>query len=197
MKPRTTDIARRDLFEPEEELRRRYDPGRVQRLLRLRHLYTSMLATPEQSDRRFVEDLHEQYGISLRQAYDDLHAVKELLPKLSETSRDYHRHRFNEMIMDVYRQAKEQGDIRTMERAAGDYARYNRIDQIDDDRLPYEEIVVQPFIPSADPALIGIKPLENIEEVKRRLLKQLGEYNPDIEEVEYQEADLPQTARKE
>ena len=66
----------------------------------------------------------------------------------------------------------------------------NRVDLDDEKELPYELIVVQPFSPSLDPTLIGLKRIDNLEEVKARLRKQLAADNPDIEDIDYELADL-------
>lgn len=190
MNPKTLDIAKEELFTPREELVQRYDPARVDRLIRLRDLYVAMLDTPERRDRDLVDSHRETHHVSVRQAYEDLRVVKQLLPALSETSRQYHRHRFNEMILEVYRMAKEDLDLHTMERAAADYAKFNKIDHDDKEEAPYTEIVVQPFTPTLDPTVLGIQPIQNLDEKKRKLLKQLGEYNPDIEDIQAEEADI-------
>lgn len=181
---------RTDLFTAKEELLTRYDAARVNRILRLRDLYERMLAEPDIKDKTLVDDITTRYGIRMRQAYEDLQQVKELLPQLQQASQAYHRHRFNEMILEVYRKAKAEGDLRTMERAASSYARFNKINEQDTEQMPYEDIVIQPFVPSSDPRLIGIEPIKNLDEVKRKLLKQLGEFNPDIEEINYEDADI-------
>ncbi|MDD6943040.1 MAG: hypothetical protein SOV24_07115 [Muribaculaceae bacterium] len=50
-----------------------------------------------------------------------------------------------------------------MERAAASYAKYNRVDLEDEQTLPYELIVVQPFTATDDPTVLGIKPIPNIQ----------------------------------
>ena len=51
-----------------------------------------------------------------------------------------------------------------MERAAASYAKYNRVDLEDEQTLPYELIVVQPFTATDDPTVLGIKPIPNIQQ---------------------------------
>ena len=80
-----------------------------------------------------------------RSAYSDLAIVKALLPTLSTASRYFHRWRYNEMILETYQMTKKLKDTKTMEKAASSYAKYNRIDLEDEQAVPYEMIVVQPF----------------------------------------------------
>ena len=77
-----------------------------------------------------------------------------------------------------------------MEKAASSYAKYNRVDLEDEQAVPYDLIVVQPFTATNDPTVLGIKPIPNINERIAELLKKYRAENMDIEDVEYEEADL-------
>ena len=188
--PNIVDIAKADLYSPREELLERYAVGQVEHLIRLRDMVSWSLANPEAKDRQFVEEIRQRYHISHVKAYADLKIVKVLLPNLSETSREFHRWKFNEMIMETYQMAKKRKDTRTMEKAAASYAKFNRIDIEDEQAVPYHMIVVQPFFPTTDPRVVGINPVPNIEERIRKLTKELSVTNPDTLNIEYEEADL-------
>lgn len=188
--PNIVDIAKADLYSPREELLERYAVGQVEHLIRLRDMVSWSLANPDAKDRQFVEEIRQRYHISHVKAYADLKIVKVLLPNLSETSREFHRWKFNEMIMETYQMAKKRKDTRTMEKAAASYAKFNRIDIEDEQAVPYHMIVVQPFFPTTDPRVVGINPVPNIEERIRKLTKELSVTNPDTLNVEYEEADL-------
>ena len=140
-------------------------------------------------DRQFVDEFKARYSISLVTAYADLKIVKVLLPGLAETSRDYHRWRYNEMILETYQMAKKRKDTKTMERAATSYAKFNRIDIEDETSVPYDEIVVQPFIPTMNPTVIDIKPIPNIDERIRKLTHELSIDHPDTDNIDYEPAD--------
>jgi hypothetical protein len=86
--------------------------------------------------------------------------------------------------------AKKRKDTKTMEKAASSYAKYNRVDLEDEQAVPYDLIVVQPFTATNDPTVLGIKPIPNINERIAELLKKYRSENMDIEDVEYEEADL-------
>ena len=124
-------------------------------------------------------------------AYADLKIIKALLPNLAEATRDYHRWRYNEMILETYQMAKKRKDTKTMEKAATSYAKYNRIDVEDETAVPYHMIVVQPFFPTTDPRVVGINPVPNIDERIRKLTKELADSHPDTLNIEYEEADMP------
>ena len=184
------DIARSDLYTSQEELEAKYAVTQVEHILRLRDMVTWCISNCDAKDRQFVDEIMQRYGISKVTAYADLKVVKALLPNLGEASRDYHRWRYNEMILETYQMAKKRKDTKTMEKAATSYAKYNRIDVEDETAVPYHMIVVQPFFPTTDPRVVGITPVPNIDERIRKLTKELGVSHPDTLNVEAEDADL-------
>lgn len=113
-----------------------------------------------------------------------------MLPHLAQASRDFHRWRYNEMILETYQMAKKLKDTKTMEKAASSYAKFNRIDLEDEQAVPYELIVLQPFTATDDLSVLGIKPIPNIQEKIQKMIAKYRAETLDIEDVEYEEADL-------
>lgn len=187
---KTIDLARQEMFTPREELEKRFSPERVEHLIRLRDMYNFFLNDPAGRDRNFVDKFRAKYNISQSMAYADLALVKQLLPALAPASREFHRKQVSEMLLETYNMAKARKDVKAMALAAKELGKVNRVDLDDEKELPYELIVVQPFSPSLDPTLIGLKRIDNLEEVKARLRKQLAADNPDIEDIDYEIADL-------
>lgn len=187
---KTIDLARQEMFTPREELEKRFSPDRVEHLIRLRDMYNFFLNDPAGRDRNFVDKFRAKYNISQSMAYADLALVKQLLPALAPASREFHRKQVSEMLLETYNMAKARKDVKAMALAAKELGKVNRVDLDDEKELPYELIVVQPFSPSLDPTLIGLKRIDNLEEVKARLRKQLAADNPDIEDIDYELADL-------
>ena len=186
----TLEVCRVDLFTAREELEQRYPLVIVAAVLRIREEYNWFLSNPDAKDRQFVEASVSRHGISKMQAYNDLAVVKALLLHLAQASRDFHRYRFNEMILETYQMAKKRKDTKTMEKASSSYAKYNRVDLEDEQAVPYDLIVVQPFTATDDPSILGIKPIPNIQERIDALLKKYQAENIDIEDIEFEEADL-------
>lgn len=188
----TIDLCKKHLFTSAEELRvQKFTEAQIGRVLRLRDMYSWVLANPEAKDRQFIEEeLSRGYASHRSQAYSDLAVIKALVPLLSTASRDFHRWRYNEMILETYQMAKKRKDTKTMERAATSYAKYNRIDVEDETALPYELIVVQPFMATSDPTVLGIKPIPNRQKFVEDLLAKYRAESADIDDVEYELADL-------
>lgn len=188
--PNALELCRSDLFTKEDELRQAYPQLLVDKVLRVRDMYNWCIANPDAKDRQFVEQELSRYDISKVVAYSDLAIVKTLLPTLATASRDFHRWRYNEMILEIYQMAKKRKDTKTMEKAASSYAKYNRIDLEDEQAVPYEMIVVQPFTATSDPTVLGIKPIPNINDKIKAMLNKYRAETIDIEEITYEEADL-------
>lgn len=188
--PNALELCRTDLFTKEDELRQAYPQLLVDKVLRVRDMYNWCIANPDAKDRQFVEQELSRYDISKVVAYSDLAIVKTLLPTLASASRDFHRWRYNEMILETYQMAKKRKDTKTMEKAASSYAKYNRIDLEDEQAVPYEMIVVQPFTATSDPTVLGIKPIPNINDKIKAMLNKYRAETIDIEDITYEEADL-------
>ena len=188
--PRIIDVARTDLFTPQSDLEQRFDSKTVSALMRIRDEYQWTLANPDKPDRSFVDTMVARHGMSERAVYADLAVIKQLLPALQSSSREWHRWKANQMLLETYEQAKRRHDTKTMERAAASYAKFNRVDLEDEQVIPYEDIVVQPFTATSDPTVLGIKPIENLDEVVKSLIAKYRQETLDIEDVEFEEADL-------
>lgn len=186
----TIDVCRVDLFTADDELRQRYPEVIVARVLRVREEYNWFISNPDAKDRQFIDNAVSRFGISKVLAYSDLAIVKAMLPHLSQASRDFHRYRYNEMILETFQMAKKRKDTKTMEKAASSYAKFNRVDLEDEQAVPYDLIVVQPFTATNDPSVLGIKPIPNIQERIDALLKKYQAENIDMEDIEFEEADL-------
>lgn len=187
--PSIYDIAASHLMDSREKLQDAGLPaGTVARLIRIREAYNHCIDNPGFRDADVVKRICNFGGVRRSVAYDDLKVVKTLLGNLQQTSRDFHRYRFEQMILASYELAVKKKDPKAMAAAADKYAKYNRLDQPDQEERRWESIVIQPFVPTDDPSVIGIKPIENI----RLRMKEMKEsyWNEEVEDIEYEEADF-------
>jgi hypothetical protein len=185
--PAVQDIVQVDLFTSEEVLREKYPDVSVERVLRLRAMYNWFISNPESKDKEFVDECLSRYGVSKTLAYDDLRIIKSVLPHITQASRDYHRWKYNEMILETYQMAKKRKDTKTMERAATSYAKFNNVNVEDEQSVPYDLIVVQPFTATQDPSVLGLKPIPNIEKKISELIAKYRAESMDIDDIEYEE----------
>ena len=188
--PAVQDVVTTDFFTAEDELKKLFPAASVERVLRLRELYNWVISNPDCKDKEFVDVAIGRFGISKTLAYDDLKIIKSVLPNITQASRDYHRWKYNEMILETYQMAKKRKDTKTMERAATSYAKFNNVNVEDEQSVPYDMIVVQPFTATADPSVLGIKPIPNIEKVISDMIEKYRAESLDIDDIEYEDADI-------
>ena len=188
--PSVQDIVQVDFFTSEDVLREKYPDVSVDRVLRLRGMYNWFISNPESKDKEFVDECLSRYGVSKTLAYDDLRVIKSVLPHITQASRDYHRWKYNEMILETYQMAKKRKDTKTMERAATSYAKFNNVNVEDEQSVPYDLIVVQPLTATQYPSVLGIKPIPNIEQKISALIEKYRKESMDIDDIEYEEPDI-------
>lgn len=188
--PNAIEVCRADLFTKEDELRARYPQPIADKVLRVREMYNWFISNPDATDREFISELCQRHSIHRTTAYSDLSVVKSLLPLLSTASRDFHRWRTNEMLIATYRMAEKRKDTKTMERAATAYGKLNRIDIEDEQAIPLDLILVQPFTATDDPRVLGIEPIPNINEKISAMIDKYRKETIDIEDVEFEDVDL-------
>ena len=188
--PNAIEVCRAELFTKEIELRDRYPQALVDKVLRVREMYNWFIANPDGTDREFVAEVCQRHGIHRTTAYSDLAVVKSLLPMLGSASRDFHRWRTNEMLMNTYKMAEKRKDTKTMERAATAYGKLNRVDLEDEQAIPLDQILVQPITATDDPRVRGIEPIPNLADKISAMIEKYRRETIDIQDVEFEEVDL-------
>lgn len=187
--PNTIEVCKANLFTKEDELRNLYPQTLVDKVLRGREMYNWFISNPDGTDREFVAELLQRHAVSKVTAYSDLVIVKSLLPMLGSASRDFHRWRTNEMLIATYKMAEKRKDNKTMERAATAYGKLNRVDLEDEQAIPLDQIIVQPFMATDDPRVLGIEPIPNIADKISAMIEKYRKETIDIEDVEFEEYD--------
>ena len=183
------DIYHNHLFSDEVALKKANVPAPLQeRIIRVRDVYNRWLSFPNKKDAEIICILTDQYSIRKSQAYEDLRLIKQLLGDLNQASTNYHRWKFNEMIMRAYEKAESEGDPKAMVAAMDKYAKYNKLDRDEADATPWEELMPQPFVPTSDPSVLGIKP---VKDIVKKIAQMEAKYADDlIEDIEYEEVDF-------
>lgn len=182
-------LCRQYLFEDADTFRDKVPAADYQKIIRCRAMYLWFIETPHAKDAAFVAEDCARHKISRPTAYSDLAVIKSILPDLSRTAKEFHLWRYNEMILETYATAKKKGDTRTMQKAASDYAKYNRIDT-DREDIDLSETAPQPFIPTVDPTVLGIQPIPDLEARKKALIEKYSRESSDIADIDFEEIDL-------
>ena len=191
--PNTLEVARDNLFASVDEMTANgIGPAMQGRMIRMRDMYNQWLQYPAMKDQEIVQQLMKRYGIGRSAAYDDIRIIKYLLGDLNKCTKDYHRYRFIKRNEASYEMARRMKDARAMAACDNYYAKYMQLDKEDAKDLGYDKIVIQPFTPTADPSVLGVKPVPNIREKIRAKIKQY--WNEDVEEVRIEEGDFDEEA---
>lgn len=184
--PANIDDYQLNLFASQDEMRERNLPEHVvKRLLRLRAVYTFWLNFPAKGTKEMVQqDRIMHPDIKQREAYDDIRLVKVLIGNIEAESKEWHRHVFNRRTDEVYRAAMRANDFRSAEKANADYARYNRVGEIDEQPIDYDTITPHIIEPTDDPTVIGIAPVKDLRARIRKLKRKLG---ADVQDADFVE----------
>lgn len=183
--PATIEVCRDHLFSDREEMTQNNIPVVIQeRLIRLRDMYNLWLNFPRKKDVEIVKELELRYKIQRSTAYEDIRIIKALLGDLNKSTKDFHRWKFCGMLDEAYEMAKRMKDARAMVAAADKYGKYTQLDKEDLIDRGYDKIQVQPFEPTDDPSVIGIKPIPNIRQRIQDKIKQY--WSDDIEDIDYE-----------
>lgn len=158
----------------------------VQQLLRYRFTFTMLLETPSLSDNKLKDALMSQFGISQTQAYRDISNMKIILPNIRNAGKEWNRYIVNEELKHCIEEAKRTDKLKERILAVSAFAKYNRLDQIDEEEMPWDEIIPQQIEPTNDPTVLGATPLVNRDEEIRKLYdKYKGDI--EIEDIEYED----------
>lgn len=110
----TPEMVQRDndyLFASVEEMREAGIQERIiERLLRIRAIYTYRLNRPQLNDREIVAEMVKRYKLATRTAYDDLALIKTVLGSLNQCSQDYLRWVFLQRCEEGFEMARNMDD---------------------------------------------------------------------------------------
>ena len=182
-KPSTIEKFRDHLFDDADTLVLT-DQERDQ-LMRYRAIFTLKLEKPHITNREVAEFLKNSFGItSIAQAYRDISTTEMMLGKIRSSEKQWIRYLVVEKLKDALALAEEKGKLKEMIMAADKLAKYTRLDQEEQDPIPWEEIIPAPVEYLNDPKILGLpEPREGarafVEKIKRKYI--------DLPETEYEE----------
>lgn len=191
------DIYSDNLMLPVEEMRaNRVSEQVITRVLRLRDIYNYMLRNPLKKDREYIDYIQANYQddgkpLSKRKAYEDIEILHAIIGNLQQCTKEWHRWRFNNMIMEGYAIALRKEDAVAIAKLAQQYGKYNKLDKDDEHDKGYSEIPRISF--TFDVSGLGFKPIPNVRKVIDELIahyshSKLQDIDEDAEIVEMVDA---------
>ena len=169
------DFYAENLMLTEEEMRaKKVEEQKIPRIIRLRDAYNYMLRNPLKKDREFIDYIEarskDESGkptITKRRAYEDLEILHAIVGSLQMCSKEWHRWRFNNMIMEGYAIALRLENPDAIARLAACYGKFNKLDREDEHDRGYYEIPHIRF--TFDVSVMGFQPIPNVMAVIDRL----------------------------
>ena len=187
--PEIVQRAHDYLFASVEEMKAAGLQARIiDRLLRIRSIYTWWLQSPTLTDRDVVAEMIRRYAIKTRTAYDDLALIKTCLGSLNQCSQDYLRWVFLQRCQEGFEMARKKDDPSAFAKVLTAYGKYSRLDRDEGLAPDYSAIVPQVFEISADPEDAGFKRIPDIEKKAEKMLRQ---FQRDFQSVEFEEIKTP------
>lgn len=174
------DLYADNLMLPEEELRvKRVDEQVIRRIVRLRDIYNFMLRNPLKKDREYIDYIQATYKdekgkpLSKRKAYEDIEILHAVIGNLQQCTKEWHRWRFNNMIMEGYAIAVRHEDAVAIARLAQQYGKYNQLDKNDDHDIGYSELPHIVF--GFDVSVMGFQPIPNVYALMEKLYTEFSQ----------------------
>lgn len=174
------DLYAENLMLPEEELRvKRVDEQVIRRVIRLRDIYNFMLRNPLKKDREYIDYIQATYKdeqgkpLSKRKAYEDIEILHAIIGNLQQCTKEWHRWRFNNMIMEGYAIAIRHEDAAAIAKLAQQYGKYNQLDKNDDHDIGYSELPHIVFC--FDVSVMGFQPIPNVKALMEKLYTEFSQ----------------------
>lgn len=161
------DLYSDNLMLPEAELRANgIQESVITRILRLRDIYNYMLRNPLKKEREYIDYIRSHYRepsgkeLSRRKAYEDIEILHAVIGNLQQCTKEWHRWRFNNMIMEGYAIALRHEDGAAIAKLAATYGKYNQLDRNDERDNGLNEI--PHLILCFDVTVLGFRSIPNV-----------------------------------
>ncbi len=192
------DIYSDNLMLPVEEMKANQVSEQViRRVIRLRDIYNYMLRNPLRKDREYIDYIQASYTgddgkpLSKRKAYEDLEILHAIVGNLQQCTKEWHRWRFNNMIMEGYAIAVRKEDATAIAKLAQQYGKYNQLDKNDERDNGLTEVPHIVFV--FDVSVMGFQPIPNVNDVIDKLI---NEFNGTSRERIVEDADAVEIANE-
>lgn len=155
------EVAALYLSESEMEIRHRIASG-----------FTAWVEDPAKPEKEIVILLMEQFNISQRQAYNDVFSIKMMLGSVKNAHKEWYRFMVIELAKETYQKAKVLDDPKAMAMALDKIGKYTRLDQVDAEELPWDQLIPPDFEPSNDITVLGFTRDPHVDERRKRAKRQ-------------------------
>lgn len=188
--PTTLETCRKYLYEDADKIPEHFRD----KVLRIRDAYTHWYCFPSKTRREIAEHIVKAHSVDIRQAYYDIEIIQILLGNISEPSKAWMRYKLNALLEDALELAQRQNDAKAMAAIIDKMGKYNNLDKPEAERMPFDQIVPQPFEPTDDPTPLGLAKDPDIRKKKQKMLEK---YMSEIEIIDIPYEEMLNDAREE
>ena len=136
--------------------------------------FTFWLEKPMLSDKKIIQFMVSNFGISKAMAWHDLGKIKILLGNVQNANKHWQRYKMIAILDRALEIAEATKDSQAMIRAAQILGKYTQLDKEEAQEIPYGEIVPQNFEPTGDVSVLGLQPMKDLKERQKKLREKYG-----------------------
>lgn len=181
------------LFEDKDKLTH-LPSGDVDIIIRVRTAYVYMRDFPTKRDREVRDFIMAEFGVQKSVAYEYIKLAQFLVGHFNKNSKDWLRFRTNALIEETREFAKKVKDAGAMARCEANMIKANSLDKEDEEIIDWDKIYIQPFVPTSDPTVIGLKPIPNIlqkiESLKKKYFDEIQAVDVEYVDETYKSEDV-------
>lgn len=159
------------LSKKEQELLERYD-------------YADNLIRSYKSDKKIVAMLVSKFKYSKITAYRDIKNAKYVHGSVCKVEKEYWRDLLIKSIIETMAMAKAKKDFKALAMCHANLYKAVGLDKDDSQAIPFEHLQQHIINITYSPNLLGVEPIENLEEVINELKKKRLKKNIDFDDVE-------------
>ena len=192
--PANLDEYTRYIVMNDDELKEeRISTAIIQRLHRLRGLYAYWLQFPDKFERDILQQDIALFGVGRAQAYDDVRLVQIILGNMQQANRNFMRWKINQDLERDSKEARRQGDYRSVASLEKVRVLNNRTDKEDEPQTDYDRIPLFGVVMTSNPSVLKIEGYDNEAALRKDISVLNKKYSREIEQeqeyIDYQEVE--------
>lgn len=192
--PANLDEYTRYIVMNDDELKEeRISTAIIQRLHRLRGLYAYWLQFPDKFERDILQQDIALFGVGRAQAYDDVRLVQIILGNMQQANRNFMRWKINQDLERDLKEARRQGDYRSVASLEKVRVLNNRTDKEDEPQTDYDRIPLFGVVMTSNPSVLKIEGYDNEAALRKDISVLNKKYSREIEQeqeyIDYQEVE--------
>lgn len=137
-------------------------------------IFSFWLDKPTVSDRKLTTYITTELGVGKSQAWRDIQQVKILLGNVRNATKQWQRFKVIAMLDKAYEIAEAKKDAKSIILAASTLGKFTQLDKEDLQVIPYDEIVPQNWEITDDVSVLGLVPIEDLEQKQRKMREKYG-----------------------